>query len=137
MALLHATVVAFGERAVLLRGPPGAGKSDLALRLIGDGAVLVADDQVELEARGQVVYASPPAAIAGRMEVRGVGIIAMPYRASATVTLVVDLVAPDRVDRLPERATAVIAGLPIALFALNPFEASTPLKIRAILGVLG
>ena len=71
--MVHATCVAIGDRAVLLCGPSGSGKSDLALRLIDGGAQLVADDQVVLRAEGGRIVARAPEALAGRMEVRGIG----------------------------------------------------------------
>ena len=73
--LVHGTVVAIEGEAMLLRGPPGAGKSDLALRLIDGGARLVADDQALLRRADNQVLARAPAAIAGLIEVRGVGIL--------------------------------------------------------------
>src|SRR5690348_6291197 len=101
---LHATCIAIGRAAVLLRGPSGAGKSDLALRLIDGGARLVADDQVELAAENGCLIARAPAAIAGRIEARGAGILPAPAVAEAPVALVADLVAPGAVERLPEPA---------------------------------
>src|SRR5437868_3206290 len=102
MILVHGTTVALEGEGVLLRGPSGGGKSDLALRLIDAGARLVADDQTEIACEAQALVARSPQTIAGRIEVRGVGIIKVPTMPSAPVRLAVDLVAPDRVERLPE-----------------------------------
>ena len=92
---------------MLLRGPSGAGKSDLALRLIDAGARLVADDQTALVRKGGILIATPPARIAGLIEARGVGIVRLArgqLLARAPVALLVDLVPPERIERLPEPA---------------------------------
>ena len=128
--LVHGSCVGIGGRGVLLRGPPGGGKSDLALRLIADGAVLVADDQVMLVGEAGRLRASAPAAIAGRIEVRGIGIVTMEYAASVVLSLVVDLVAPEQVERMPEALHCDYLGLDLARVALAPFEASAPAKVR-------
>ncbi len=131
MTRLHATCVAIGGRAVLIVGPSGAGKSDLALRLIDRGAVLVADDQVELRAQGGQLLAAAPPTIAGRMEVRGIGIIAMAHDSPMPVALLIDLAqAP---DRLPERRAVTFAGVEVPVVALDPFEASAAIKVELAL----
>ena len=130
MLRLHATCIAIEGRGVLLRGASGAGKSDLALRLIDQGADLVADDQVDLfEVDGRLM-ATVPAAIAGRMEVRGIGVITMPYLPSAEVVLLVDLVAPEAVERMPEPSFCRLGRFDVPALALAPFEASAAAKIR-------
>lgn len=139
--LMHATSVALKSlgqpwQAVLLRGPPGAGKSDLALRLIDAGGRLIADDQTHLDRKGHVLVASAPTAIAGRMEVRGVGIVRLPRAkliARAPVALLVDLVAPAQVERMPEPAEEVQQEIALPLLALAPFEASAPAKLHLAL----
>ncbi len=126
---IHATTVAIGGRAVVLVGPPGSGKSDLALRLIDRGATLVADDRTVVAADGpHVVVAAPPATLAGLIEVRGVGIVALPHVTGVPVALVVDLGTAS--DRLPEPATREIAGRAVSCLALAAFEASAPLKVE-------
>jgi HPr kinase/phosphorylase len=130
MIRVHGTCVALDGDGVLLRGPPGSGKSDLALRLIDGGAMLVADDQTELRRVGEGVMASPPPAIAGRIELRGIGILPCPGVAEVRLRLVVDLVAPATVERLPERRTQSYLGCALPLLALAPFEASTAAKLR-------
>jgi RNase adaptor protein for sRNA GlmZ degradation len=132
---IHATCVAVGGAAVLLRGPSGAGKSDLALRLVEGGARLVADDQVLLAAEHGRLIARAPAPIAGRIEVRGLGIVPVATAAEARVLLVADLVAPEAVERLPEPAQETILGVAIARMALAPFEASAPAKLRLALAL--
>lgn len=136
MILVHGTTVAFEGVGVLLRGPSGSGKSDLALRLIDGGARLVADDQTELTRTAGGLVARAPAPIAGKMEVRGVGILRVPTVASAPVRLVVDMVPPDRVERLPEPQFCEYLQCSLPLLALAPFEASTPAKIRLALASL-
>ena len=141
--LQHGTAVALGERAVLLRGPPGAGKSDLALRLMMDGAagvigsaigMLVADDQVRLERHGETIMLSPPNPTAGKLEVRGLGILDVAYRPEAPLGLVVDLVARDAVPRMPEAGEhAIILGLAVPRVSLWAFEPSAPLKVALAL----
>jgi serine kinase of HPr protein (carbohydrate metabolism regulator) len=128
---LHATTVAIGGRAVLITGVSGAGKSDLALRLIDRGAVLVADDRTLLAARGGRLFASPPATIAGRIEVRGIGILALPHAAEVPVALVVDLDSAP--ERLPETRVKTLLGLDIPLIALDARENSAAIKVELAL----
>jgi HPr kinase/phosphorylase len=135
--LVHATAVAIGGRAVLLRGPSGCGKSDLGLRLIDAGAHLLADDQCELYRRGAVVFVRAPSTIAGLLEVRGVGIVRLDAVAEAAVALIADLVAADTtVERLPAPRTEQILGLALPLIAVAPFEASAAAKLRLALCAL-
>jgi serine kinase of HPr protein (carbohydrate metabolism regulator) len=130
MTLIHATCVAIDGSGVLLRGPPGSGKSDLALRLIDGGAALVADDQVVLTTEDGGLIARPPDSIAGRLEVRGVGIETVAAVERAIVALVIDLVPPGQVDRLPAPACCRLLGVSMPRFDLAPFEASAPAKVR-------
>ncbi|MBF0326838.1 MAG: HPr kinase/phosphatase C-terminal domain-containing protein [Alphaproteobacteria bacterium] len=130
MLLVHATSVEIDGHAVLLRAPSGGGKSDLALRLIDAGAVLVADDQTALTAQDGRLFASCPDTIAGLFEVRGLGVVRLPHCPRAPLSLVVDLVAPDQVERHPEPATASFLGIPVPSVALAPFEASAASKVR-------
>jgi serine kinase of HPr protein (carbohydrate metabolism regulator) len=140
--LVHGTCVALGRRGALLRGSPGAGKSDLALRFMAlpdDGALqprLVADDQVLVTAGADgKLLASPPQTIAGKIEVRGLGIMEVPFLAQAELVLVCDLVGGKDVPRMPIDAEAqtVIAGLPVPTLKLAPFEASAPIKLKMAL----
>jgi serine kinase of HPr protein (carbohydrate metabolism regulator) len=127
---IHGTAVAIGGDAVLLRGPSGAGKSDLALRLIDGGARLVADDQAELQRATKHVLVRSPTAIAGLLEVRGIGIVRVEPLVEAPLALLVDLVSPEEVERLPEPSLEQVLGLAIRLITLAPFEASAAAKIR-------
>jgi HPr kinase/phosphorylase len=140
--LVHGTCVALGRRAVLLRGSSGAGKSDLALRfmaLAGEGALrplLVADDQVWIEARADgSLMASAPETLAGKIEVRGLGIMEVPFLAEASLTLVCDLVEGDDVPRMPPEPweRTVIANVPVPVLKLAASEHSAPLKLKMAL----
>lgn len=133
---IRGSCVALGEAGVLLRGESGCGKSDLALRLIHDGARLVSDDYVAVTVAGQDVLASPPDAIRGLIELRGVGLVKVPFRESVALALVLDLLPPFRVHRLPESRTTDILGLPLPLFALAPFEASAAAKVKMLVNAL-
>jgi HPr kinase/phosphorylase len=128
--LVHATAIAIEGDAILLRGPPGAGKSDLALRLIEGGARLLADDQALLQRRGNHVLVRAPAAIAGLLEVRGVGIVRVDSLDEASLALVVDLTPSAQVERIPDNRFEVVLGLTIPLIALAPFEVSAAAKLR-------
>ena len=133
MVLVHASCVAVEGRGVLLRGAPGAGKSDLALRLVEAGAQLVADDQVALTSSGGTLLAAPPASIAGLLEVRGIGIVSMEFVPQIPVHLVVDLVQPEAIERMPEAASVTLSGHRVRRVTLAPFEASAPAKVRLAL----
>ena len=128
--LVHATCVAIDGAGVLIRGESGAGKSDLALRLIDGGAALVADDQVALERRGDELWARAPEALRGRIEVRGVGIVELPALDAAKLVLAVDLADPETIERLPESGCETLCGAALPRLALAPFEASAPAKLR-------
>jgi HPr kinase/phosphorylase len=137
--VVHGTCVALGQRGALLRGPSGCGKSDLALRFLflarrGPAAIeapaLVADDQVELRRDGDRVLATAPASISGKIEVRGVGIVNVKSLTACELVLVVDLVAPEAVERMPEKYGNVrLAGVDLPLLRLAPFESSAPIKL--------
>lgn len=135
MIRVHGTAVALGGEGVLLRGPSGAGKSDFALRLIDQGARLVADDQTELRRDGDDITMSAPATIAGQIEVRGLGIVALPSVASAPLRLVVDLMPSEEIERMPLPRGCSYLGLVLPLVALAPFEASAPAKLRLALAI--
>ena len=133
---LHASCVAIGDRAVLIEGRSGTGKSDLALRLIDRGAVLVSDDYTVLTRRDGALTASPPANIAGKMEVRGLGLIEVGYAQDVPVALVV--VADNDPVRMPEvEALRAIAGVMLPELRLSLLEPSAPIKVERALLLLG
>ena len=146
MILVHATCVVLdgasapfggaGDGAVLLMGASGAGKSDVALRLIAMGARLICDDQTQLFENSGRLFASAPPSLHGRMEIRGVGILAMPTAEPAPVILAVRLDETADIPRLPQPATHKLPqgleGCPEPPFlVLRGFEASTAAKIAA------
>ena len=148
-ALVHGTCVALDDAGVLILGAPGAGKSDLALRLIdqpGLGlsgrlrtALLVADDQVVIRRDGGLLIASAPPAIAGKLEVRGLGIATVATRGPVRLVLAVRLTDSSTIERLPDlgksRYEVLGLGLPLAL--IDPGKASAPARLRAALDWLG
>ncbi len=130
MLLVHGTTVEIDGKGVLLRGPSGSGKSDLALRLMDRGAKLVADDQTVLVAEHGHLLASPPDGIAGLMEVRGMGIVRVEYGTGVPLAVVVDLVSPQEVERMPEPSVVTYLDIALPSFCLSPFEASASAKVR-------
>ncbi|WP_417316957.1 HPr kinase/phosphorylase [Emcibacter sp.] len=137
MSLVHATVVALDGHGIMIMGLSGSGKSDLALRLIEEaGAMLVGDDYVTLEKQEGRLLAKPAENIAGLLEVRGVGLVKMPFLPSAMVDLV--LVLPSsgtdsRPERLPEEQFFEFEGLRVPQLDFMPFEASAVTKARTAL----
>jgi serine kinase of HPr protein (carbohydrate metabolism regulator) len=137
-ATVHASAVLVGARAVLIRGPSGAGKSRLAWELIeaarGSAATfarLVGDDRVHLQAAGGRLLVRPNAALAGLIELRGVGILRRDHEACAVVGLVVDLAAADA-ERLPERSETTVEGVTIPRLAVAPAVAPLPLVLAMV-----
>ena len=137
--LLHATCIAIGDRAAVILGPSGAGKSDLGLRAISTplrdgnqlvGATLVSDDQVLIDLEGGRLRARPPATIAGRMEVRGIGIVSVAYQPVSYICLAVEIAVDGIVERMREpEAVWEVLGVAVPRLRLRPFEASAPLKL--------
>ena len=139
---VHATAIAVGRRGVLLRGPSGSGKSDLALRalalgpssLLQDQVKLIADDQVILTREPGALIATAPAATRGRLEVRGVGILKVAAAAQCEIVLVADLVREGPIERFPDPWQVIhLLGYDVPLMRLLPFEDSAPAKLIAAL----
>jgi HPr kinase/phosphorylase len=137
---IHASAVLTGARAVLIRGPAGSGKSRLALNLIQAAsrgqlvfARLVADDRVHIEAAHGRLIARPAAALAGLLEVRGLGIAQLPYEPVAVVSWVVDLDAAAPM-RMPDDAAAhaVVAGVMIRRLSVAPHCDPVPVVLAAV-----
>ncbi|MBO9711812.1 HPr kinase/phosphorylase [Sphingomonas sp.] len=129
---IHASCVAIGGRAVLIEGRSGEGKSDLALRLIDRGAELVADDYTICQRQAGVLQACAPANIAGKIEVRGVGIVEMPHRARAPIALLIAIL--ESPPRYPEEfRVRRIAGIDVPVLPLAALEPSAPIKVELAL----
>ncbi|HEX9954953.1 MAG TPA: HPr kinase/phosphatase C-terminal domain-containing protein [Allosphingosinicella sp.] len=132
---IHACCAAIGGRGVLISGASGSGKSDLLLRLLDRGAALVSDDYTCLASEKGRLLASPPPNIAGRMEIRGVGIVERPFVEAVPVSLLVDLDASP--ERLPERRATTLIGVSVPVIALSALEPSAPIKVEAALHLHG
>ena len=133
---LHASTVALDGRAVLISGPSGSGKSDLALRLLDRGFVLVSDDRTIVRKEGSRLIASAPETIKGKLEVRGVGIVEMEYQRDVPIALVVELTSD--IQRLPDEGRErMILGVAIPLINVDALTASAPSKVAVALDRLG
>jgi serine kinase of HPr protein (carbohydrate metabolism regulator) len=140
--ILHAGLIALYDRGawrgVLILGPSGVGKSDLALRALDAGFRLVADDRTRVWASQGRLFGAAPPAIAGLIEARGVGIGRRATRPFAEIRLAAHCKsARDIVERLPEKATQTFMGVTIPALALRPLEASAPQKLLHALSLLG
>ena len=135
---VHASCVAIDGQGILLWGESGVGKSDLALRMIEKGAILVADDYPVLEEENGVLYASCPKSIQGKLEIRGLGIFEFPFIKKVPVRLLVDLSPEKEIDRFPLEKIPLPTGFPfdIPCIRLRSFEDSTPMKIQTYLSFL-
>jgi serine kinase of HPr protein (carbohydrate metabolism regulator) len=122
---------------VLIEGPSGSGKSDLALRALDHGFRLVADDRVLLWASGGGLFGRAPDVLAGLIEARGLGVVPAPPLRLARVAVVVECVAAAQVERLPDRSWVERAGVSIPLLRLWPFEPGAPAKLRHTITHLG
>lgn len=124
-----------GARGVLIEGPPGSGKSSLVLALIDRGAVLIGDDGVLLEARGQRVWALPPPNIAGLLEIRNVGLVTLPAEAApVALVLRLDPAAPRYLDHAERTA---LLGVTVPLVRLWPDTPALPLRAEWALALHG
>ena len=133
---LHATAVALDGRAVLISGPSGSGKSDLALRMLDRGFVLVSDDRTIVRKEGTRLIVSAPETIKGKLEVRGVGIVEMEHQNNLPVALVVELTRD--IQRMPdENRERMILGIAIPLVNIDAMTASAPSKVAVALDRIG
>ena len=133
---VHASTVAIDGRAVLITGPSGSGKSDLALRLLDRGFSLVSDDQTVVKRDGDRLLASAPPTIAGKLEIRGLGIIDMERTVDAPVALIVELTSD--IQRLPDDSRErPILGVNLPLISIDAMTASAPSKVALALERMG
>ncbi|MBW0007359.1 MAG: HPr kinase/phosphatase C-terminal domain-containing protein [Sphingomonas sp.] len=134
---LHCSTVAQDGRAVLITGPSGSGKSDLTLRLIDRGYDLVSDDQTVIKKDGERIIASAPPTIAGKLEVRGIGIVEMERVDSAPVALIVELTSSE-IQRLPDDSRErPLLGIKVPLVSVDAMTASAPSKVALALDRMG
>ncbi|HWJ39254.1 MAG TPA: HPr kinase/phosphatase C-terminal domain-containing protein, partial [Sphingomicrobium sp.] len=133
---IHASTVANDGRAVLITGPSGSGKSDLALRLLDRGFALVSDDQTIVKKSGERLLASAPGTIAGKLEVRGVGIVEIEHVSEIPVSLIVELTS--EIQRLPDDSRdRPILGVKLPLVTIDAMTASAPSKVALALDRMG
>ena len=133
---IHATTVASGGRAVLITGPSGSGKSDLALRLLDRGFTLVSDDQTIVHRQGDRLIASAPQRIAGKLEVRGLGIVDVDTENDVCIALLVELRSD--IDRLPHEGNErAILGISLPIVTIDAMTASAPSKVALALDRMG
>ena len=138
--LLHASCVSLGGAGLLLLGVPGSGKSSLALRLMERGWSLVADDQVEITPQEHGLAAAPPGPLAGRLEIRGLGVFEALPHAATRLLLVARLRPAGTIARLPEPSRWRAHGVELPEFPLDAADVAAPEKAawarRAALGEL-
>ena len=132
---IHCTAVEVNGVAVLLLGPSGVGKSDLALRLIHEGANLISDDRVDLNLSNGRLYATSPENIRGLLEIHGTGVLEVGSIETAQVSLVVDLASESDIERVPEPRYTVFLGQKVKVMRIDPFSVSATAKIRYALKV--
>jgi len=133
---LHASTVAIDGRAVMISGPSGSGKSDLALRLLDRGFTLVSDDQTIVRKDNGRLLASAPPTIHGKLEIRGVGIVDMETEADVPVALIVELTSD--IQRLPDDSLErLILDVRVPLISIDALTASAPSKVAVALDRLG
>ena len=134
--MVHASTVASDGRAVVISGASGSGKSDLALPLLDRGFALVSDDQTMLRRDGDRLIASAPSTIAGKLEIRGIGIVEMNHVDDVPVALLVVLASD--IERLPDDdRERQILGVALPVISIDALTASAPSKIAVALDRLG
>jgi serine kinase of HPr protein (carbohydrate metabolism regulator) len=134
----HGTAVLAGVHGTLIRGAPGSGKSMLAFALIERGARLIADDRVHLSACHGRIVASAVAPIAGLLELRGRGIVAVPHERSGVIGLVVDIVSEAALERMPDndQMTAALLGVALPRQPVPPALERAAMLVEAALAAL-
>ena len=133
---VHASTVAIDGRAVLIAGPSGSGKSDLALRLLDRGFTLVSDDRTVVKKDGDRLLATAPPTIAGKLEVRGIGIVEVERLSDIPVALIVELTSD--IQRLPDDSRErPILGVKLPLITIDAMTASAPSKVALALDRMG
>ena len=133
---VHASTVAMDGRAVLISGPSGSGKSDLTLRLLDRGFTLVSDDQTLVRREEDRLIASAPPTIAGKLEIRGIGIVDMEHVNDMPVALLVELTSD--IQRLPDdNRERLILGVSLPLISIDAMAASAPSKVALALDRMG
>ncbi len=130
--MYHGTSFKIEGKGILLRGKPGAGKSDLALRMIHRGAILIADDQTIIENSMEGLMMSPPQGLQGKLEVRGIGLIDVPFCKNHLLHFLIDLKPWQNIERLPEKDFETLEGLSIPRYEIDPFEPSAVEKILTL-----
>jgi serine kinase of HPr protein (carbohydrate metabolism regulator) len=135
MERLRGTCIAVEGSGVLLRGPSGSGKSDLALRLIDAGGRLVADDYTDVSEVGGRLVATAPPKVHGLLEVRGIGIIRLQAKPSARLIACVDLVPIDKIERMPVPEDVQILGVSVPRFVVCAAEPSSVAKVALVVRI--
>jgi len=124
---IHATAVAISGAGLLIRGKSGSGKSDLALRLIDRGATLISDDQVNISRKDRTLLLSPPASLAGKLELRSLGIWERNHVSGIDLKLIIDLV--EQPERFPmDNQVVILLGIKVPSCTLNAMETSAAIK---------
>ncbi len=132
MALKHASCVEFNGKGILIIGESGSGKSDLALRLIDAGGILIGDDYVELAVNGNKIVVKPAPHIEGMIEVRGIGVVEVDFKKKCLLHLVLQLTDRTQIERLPEAEFFEYEGVEVPMYKFDPFALSAIPKIKLL-----
>ena len=135
MENIHASCVDINGNGILILGKSGCGKSDLALRLINEGAALVSDDRCEVYSENQNLIATAPKEIKNLLEIRGIGIVKLKTKSKTRIKLVINLKTLEEIERMPKLKTINICNIDIKEFSIYPFEASATAKVKSALNI--